>query len=291
MCPGLKITKVPYIRKKQYYTDAEWMSFPERLNAAQKDVILSKGCPYYDKNGNVVLQYTYTLNKKEELSLLVCLVEGEHTKDVKVPCLDDDNQLVCKNETIPILGAYFSKGPRRIEIYMDEIIRSIPEGRIDHEDGVDICEGKKTEFKWLFTQVLVHEFMHALMDVTVYGLSEKIPYDTLYGTMREEMIAEAATLNVLKLFDGDQVTGYYQYAKETIRNKQILAYKMGFHYENVMGNDFYKKVDRHVREKINGVSDPLQRVWCDYVYKAEKAGQISKERLEDFERLIVGEFM
>ena len=159
---------------------------------------------------------------------------------------------------IETLGAYYPIVPNNPNIkrdspYIELFLGSISEG----------AEGDDTWFKWLFTKVLLHELAHAAMDVyNIEGFQnmvEKVTYKTKFGKWREESMANAVALKIIK---DSQKADFYEYAKDFISNKQIDEYKLGALLEEGFDHWDFKSV---ISGKINGVNGDLQDKWYDYV--------------------------
>lgn len=147
----------------------------------------------------------------------------------------DDNGIIDR------FGAYYSnrKSDRAyIELYLSDI---------DQQTKND------NEFKWLFAKVLIHELAHASMDV----FDEKVSYHTKFGKWREESMANAITLKIIKEYN-DQY--FYDYAKAFMQS-QPAEYALGVLMEDLAYWDFRKIVD----SKHLGVNLELQTEWLKYV--------------------------
>ncbi|MBR5237956.1 MAG: hypothetical protein IKV26_04495 [Paludibacteraceae bacterium] len=145
------------------------------------------------------------------------------------------------NAIIDPLGAYFSNrksDSAYIELYLSNI-----------DD-----EAKNDEhFKWLFTKVLIHELAHATMDVW----DEKVSYHTEFGRWREESMANAIALRIIKEY-ADQ--DFYDYAKIFMQS-QPAEYALGV----LMVDLEYWDFSDVVRSKYHGVNLDLQKEWLNYV--------------------------
>ena len=169
--------------------------------------------------------------------------------------LRDSNPEECREENaiIDLLGAYF---PNRandnpyIELYLSKIATA--------------SKGNDLHFKWLFTKVLIHELAHAALDIFNWEhcnqKTEKVQYCTKFGKWREESMANAAALNIIKAF-GDKA--FYDFSKQFMLS-QPAEYALGVLMEDADRSDF-KSV---VRGKENGVNAKLQDEWLKYVAKS-----------------------
>lgn len=139
------------------------------------------------------------------------------------------------------LGAYFSCGKGNspyIELYLSEIDKA--------------TNGNDSHFRWLFTKVLIHELAHASMDVE----NPKVSYRTVFGKWREESMANAVALRIIKDHGGPD---FYDYAKQFMLS-QPIEYALGVLMESFDCSDF-KDV---VNSKRWGVNEDLQDVWLGY---------------------------
>lgn len=155
-----------------------------------------------------------------------------------------------ENSIIDLLGAYYSnrKGDSPyIELFLSAIDNS--------------AKNDDKHFKWLFTKVLIHEMAHAALDI--YNLEgndkavEKIQYASEFGRWREESMANAVALRVIKGY-GD--SDFYDYAKEFM-SKQYPEYALGVLMEDFGHRDFNSVFDT----KEQGVDSNLQKEWLEYV--------------------------
>lgn len=155
-----------------------------------------------------------------------------------------------ESDIVDALGAYFQNRKNDdpyIEMYVDTI-----------DDAV---KGDSKHFKWLFTKVLIHELAHAALDIfnceSCHLTSEKVLYSTKFGKWREESMANAAALRVIKNF-GDE--DFYNYAKQFML-AQPAEYALGVLMEDFHYWDFRSVMDG----KRNGVNPALQQAWLTYV--------------------------
>lgn len=164
-------------------------------------------------------------------------------------------------DKIDRLGAYFSNqsnGTPYIEIYVQKIKESVT---------------NDTEYKWLFTKVLIHELAHAALDIynwEKFSKTDLMPYSTEFGKWREESTANALTLMIIKRTDNNE---FYNYAEE-IMKKQDPEYALG-----VLMKDFgYETFMSVMRNKIDGVKPVLEKAWLTDVKK------LSREWLKDLNK-------
>lgn len=148
------------------------------------------------------------------------------------------------------LGIYHpDKNNPYIELYMQDIW--------------DAAKANDLHYKWLLTKVLIHELAHAALDV--YNLEngeyieEKVEYSTEFGKWREESMANAITLRIIREFDD---TAFYAYAKEFMLH-QPDRYALGVLLENFEDLDF----DSVLEAKYMGVLPPVNfaEEWMAYV--------------------------
>jgi Zn-dependent peptidase ImmA (M78 family) len=155
-------------------------------------------------------------------------------------------------DIVELLGAYFKNIRKNesnpcIELYVDKIFES--------------ANGDAQAFKWLFTKTLIHELAHAVLDnynsEIDYRHVDKISYYTPFGKWREESMANAIALKVIKEF-GDK--NFYEYAKNYM-STQPAEYALGVLMEDFDYGDLRSVMDN----KYEGVSQNLQDEWMNYV--------------------------
>ena len=159
--------------------------------------------------------------------------------------LSDKELISQKREIYDLLGVYVSENdetsPKKIFIWMDKI--------------VDCAGGILDNAKSLFELVFAHEMAHGLMDVELYGRSEKLSFtynnDILYR-FYEEAYANAIALSVLysrqvvpsfiedfvKNQGGGYSKGWELYDYHCRNLEQWMAAKVLFNYDiaYVLGN-------------------------------------------------------
>ena len=147
-----------------------------------------------------------------------------------------------------LLGTYYpDKNNPYIELYMQDIW--------------DAAKANDLHYKWLLTKVLIHELAHAALDV--YNLEngehieEEVKYYTEFGKWREESMANAITLRIIREFDD---TAFYAYAKEFML-QQLDKYALGVLLENFEDLDF----DSVLEAKYMGVPVKFAEEWMEYV--------------------------
>jgi hypothetical protein len=129
------------------------------------------------------------------------------------------------------------------------------------QDIWDAAKANDLHYKWLLTKVLIHELAHAALDV--YNLEngeyieEKVKYSTEFGKWREESMANAITLRIIREFDD---SAFYAYAKEFMLH-QPDRYALGVLLENFEDLDF----DSVLEAKYMGVSEDFAIEWYEYV--------------------------
>lgn len=168
-----------------------------------------------------------------------------------------------------LLGAYYpDKNNPYIELYMQDIW--------------DAAKANDLHYKWLLTKVLIHELAHAALDV--YNLEngeyieEKVKYSTEFGKWREESMANAITLRIIRETDD---TAFYAYAKEFMLH-QPDRYALGVLLENFEDLDF----DSVLEAKYMGVQPVnFAEEWMAYVQGTpdwEGLHQRNKELIEEW---------
>ena len=167
-----------------------------------------------------------------------------------------------------LLGAYYpDKNNPYIELYMQDIW--------------DAAKANDLHYKWLLTKVLIHELAHAGLDV--YNLEngeyikEKVEYSTKFGKWREESMANAITLRIIREFDD---SAFYAYAKEFMLH-QPDRYALGVLMENFEDLDF----DSVLEAKYMGVPVNFDEKWIAYVQGTpdwEGLHQLNKELIEEW---------
>ena len=156
-----------------------------------------------------------------------------------------------ENSIIDLLGAYYSnrKGDSPyIELFLSAI---------DNSSNND-----ENHFKWLFTKVLIHELAHATLDIfnlerNNSNVIEKINYCSDFGRWREESMANAVTLKIIRDYGNK---AFYYYAKLFMQS-QPAEYALG-----VLMEDFgYWDFRMVFNSKEQGVDSNLQQKWLNYV--------------------------
>lgn len=169
-------------------------------------------------------------------------------------------------DKIDLLGAYFPNQPNGIpyiEIYAHKIKEAVTKESVTND----------TEYKWLFTKVLIHELTHAALDIynwEKFSGINKMPYTSGFGVWREESTANAVTLMIIKRTNNEE---FYSYAKEFIKT-QPKAYRLGLLMED-FGYETFMSV---MRNKIDGVKPVLEKAWLTDVKK------LSREWLKDLNK-------
>jgi hypothetical protein len=179
----------------------------------------------------------------------------------KRPEIGHDND--CKSIIDP-LGAYF---PNRhgddpyIELYLTDIYGAAEDFYEMYKDKtlLDTKPSVKEGFKFLSTIVLLHELAHAALDI--FNLedtpkSEMVSYKTEFGKWREESMANAVALRIIRDY-GNQTL--YNYAKKFME-LQPAEYALGVKMEAFESSDFDSIFDA----KRYGVDENLQQEWLDY---------------------------
>ena len=198
----------------------------------------------------------------------------------KRPEIGHDND--CKSIIDP-LGAYF---PNRhgddpyIELYLTDIYGAAERYHEVYKDRSWLPEITSVEegFKYLSTIVLLHELAHAALDI--FNLedtpkSEMVSYKTEFGKWREESMANAVALRIIrempktdkdgKLYknnkggDITRIKTFYPYAKKFME-LQPDEYALGVLMEEFECKDFRSVF----YAKINGVDETLQQEWLEY---------------------------
>ena len=154
-----------------------------------------------------------------------------------------------EDSIIDPLGAYYSnrKGDSPyIELYLTNI---------------DSCtQNDNQHFKWLFTKVLLHELAHSALDIhnleQNYQTTEKVLYSSEFGRWREESMANAVVLRIIKDY-GDK--DFYDYARQFMES-QPAEYALGVLMEKFGQWDFRSVSDT----KTQGVDLVLQQEWLKY---------------------------
>ena len=156
-------------------------------------------------------------------------------------------------KSIDLLGAYFqnirqnTESNPYIELYVDRIY--------------DSAKKDDKKFKWLFAKTLIHELAHAVLDNynthIHYRHVNKISCNTDFGKWREESMANAIALRIIKDF-GDK--DFYDYAKNFMLS-QPAEYALGVLMEDFHYWDMRSVVDN----KYEGVDQTLQDQWLEYV--------------------------
>jgi hypothetical protein len=93
-----------------------------------------------------------------------------------------------------------------------------------------------------------------------------VSYSTPFGFWREESMANAVALRIIKDFSEDTSTApdkktFYEYAKKFMQEMQPEEYALGVLMEEFDADDFNSVFEA----KIKGVDPILQQEWLDYV--------------------------
>lgn len=151
-----------------------------------------------------------------------------------------------EQDIVDLLGAYYpnrrSDNPY-IELYLSDIDR--------------VANGNELHFKWIFTKVLIHELAHASLDifnnVHCRQTTEQVAYCTQFGKWREESMANAITLHIVKDFNDKD---FYDFCKQFML-AQPSEYALGVLMKDFDYWDFRSVIDG----KENGVNSHLQQEW------------------------------
>jgi len=189
---------------------------------------------------------------------------------------NERSEAKCEDEgedKIDLWGAYFSN-TKEDNPYIELFIAPI----------LDCVKANKQKFKWLFTKVLIHELAHAAMDLNNLERSHRnrihnnISYHTDFGKWREESMANAVALRIIKEY-GD--TDFYNYAKSFMLS-QPPEYALGVLMEDLSAWDFKCYIDN----KECGVNNDLKQIWLDYV----KNGNPSSHGLKIWNKMFCFEY-
>ena len=204
-------------------------------------------------------------------------------------------------------GAYISSCGRYtpyIELYLTKILDQAAKDVEKYHSEYNNTQKKKKRniyFKHLVTKVLLHELAHAALDI--FNLedtpsSEAISYSSEFGKWREESMANAVALRIIrdksisitdkntgkkyKDNSGNQLsnnTGIYNYAKTFMEKSQPPEYALG-----VLMEDFdYEDFNSVFEAKIKGVDKNLQKEWLEYV----KSGSPNWEGLKNWNKRLL----
>lgn len=200
--------------------------------------------------------HLYHHNKKLPLSPIRKFMEAGYENvavlihTIPIYLRDSRPEICDENSIIDLLGAYYSNrgcDSPYIELYLKAIDNSV---------------NKDNEFKWLFTKVLIHELAHAALDIFNQEhngrIREKVVYSTPFGKWREESMANAVALRIIKEY-GDN--DFYDYAKQFMTYHQNREYALGVLMEDFDYCDFRSVFD----SKRRGVDSTLQQEWLNYV--------------------------
>lgn len=165
-----------------------------------------------------------------------------------------------EEDIVETLGAYFcSKNCESpyIEIYVPSIFDSVKNDE---------------EYKWLFTLVLIHELAHATLDIRNYEQYntpiQKVDYNTEFGKWREESMANALALHLIKHCE---IQDFYDYALNFVL-RQPAEYALGAKYGELREWDYFI----FMSSKEDGVDVDLQKLWLDYVKGDPKSKGLRK---------------
>lgn len=157
---------------------------------------------------------------------------------------------------VDLLGAYFSnRASNSNNPYIELYLSPINDSTINDK-----------HFKWLFTKVLIHELAHAALDIFNWerhnNADEKVSYQSDFGKWREESMANAIALRIIR---DSSKKDFYNYAKKFMRS-QPDEYALGVLMEDFGYWDFKSVFD----SKIYGVDGQLQEEWLDYAKNEHK---------------------
>lgn len=165
--------------------------------------------------------------------------------------LRDSNPRDIEKDNIDLFGSYYKsqrgKSPY-IELYLTEI------NKYSGKDDL--------QFKWLSAKTLIHEMAHAALDILNWNgfnprKKEKVLYNTEFGRWREESMANAITLRIIK-DSGDKL--FYKYAKQFMLTHQPPEYALGVKMVNFTNHDLASVA----LSKELGVNSKLQKSWLEY---------------------------
>ena len=155
-----------------------------------------------------------------------------------------------ENSIIDLLGAYYSN--RKGDSPYMELFLSAIDNSINNDEN---------HFKWLFTKVLIHELAHAALDIFNLernnSVIEKIHYFSEFGRWREESMANAVTLRIIRDYGNKD---FYDYATQFMQS-QPAEYALGVLMEDFGYWDFRSVFN----SKKQGVDSNLQQKWLNYV--------------------------
>ena len=174
-----------------------------------------------------------------------------------------------ENAIVEEFGAYcqkFGQYSGYIELYVDRIY--------------DLANKEDKKFKWLFVKTLIHELAHAVLDILnleiIAHQVDKISYNTPFGKWREESMANAIALRIIKEF-GDK--DFYNYAKFFMLTQQPAEYALGV----LMEYFDYWDMRSVMMNKYKGVDQTLQDQWMNYVQ-----GNPDWEELKKWNEKLIG---
>lgn len=128
------------------------------------------------------------------------------------------------------------------------------------------CDIKGIPFKWLFTIILLHELAHAALDIhNIKGYentTEQVSYSSVFGRWREESMANAVALRIIKDYGDEKFSSCAEEFMLT-QEKQPQEYAFGVKLVDFDYWDFRSNIEC----KINGVDKKTQDDWMEYVEK------------------------
>ena len=194
----------------------------------------------------------FSLDHYDSIATLVHTIPI-YLKDKGMP-LEEYRELEGEN-CIDLLGAYFqnirqnNESNPYIELYVDRIY--------------DSANKDDKKFKWLFAITLIHELAHAVLDILNLEITtpyvNKISYNTDFGRWREESMANAIALRIIRDYGKLR---FYDYARNFMLS-QPAEYALGVLMED-FGN-IYSDMRIVMDNKYKGVDQTLQDQWLDYV--------------------------
>lgn len=172
------------------------------------------------------------------------------------------------NDILDGFGAYRpnrENGKPYVELYVDDILS---------------CANGNDEFKWLFTQTLIHELAHAALDINncerYDNATEKLSYEEKFSEFREESMANAVALRIISDYGDTDFFNFseqFKYINFSAHFRQLRSdfsiavkrhdeyYELGLNMIDFNNSDFRSVMDG----KRNGVNKILQEAWLKEV--------------------------
>ena len=161
------------------------------------------------------------------------------------PYIKDDDDTVTHTD---ILGLYYNCKSAPLHPYIELFLPQIKREPVK-------------EYMWLFTKVLLHELSHAVIDIyNIRGFNgtNEMSYNDDFGKWREESMANAITLYIIKKYGPE---GLYNYSHDFMEKNQTDEYKLG---TKIIDVEYWGLRSIYIN-KLYGAKKDLADNWLKYV--------------------------